>query len=199
MARTYIVQSWVGAAAGDEYSGEQIGNRAGRSVNLSEYENHFKGNSANLSFYADSPSEKKSVKKRSIVERVCLAEGNYSRLETMSLELEREYKNGNIPTDVYWYARQKMDERLEKGFARLAKERGWTEENSEEFEEITEKPKKLSKKVDKPSDTFVKWQQGGMFRGVEDQDSLMMFFVAFEKILTISIKKLKGIFACLVR
>src|SRR5690606_26150662 len=86
---------------------------------------------ANTKAFADEAPKPKTKKKRSIVERVSLADSHYNRLEALSLELDKEMESGNVSFEDYAYLRRVMGERLEKAWQRLAKARGFVDEESE--------------------------------------------------------------------
>jgi hypothetical protein len=115
---------WTDAA---EYSGEMIGNRLSQSQAL----HMTRDGKANVALYADEVPKPKTKKKRSIVERVSLADSHYNRLEALSLELDKELESGNVSFEDYAYLRQVMDSRLEKAWNRLAKARGFVEDELE--------------------------------------------------------------------
>lgn len=122
--RLYCIQSWNDAS---RQSGEQIGNRLAQSQAL----HMTRDGKANVALYADEVPKPKARKKRSIVERVSLADSHYNRLEALSLELDKELENGNVSFEDYAYLRQTMDARLEKAWQRLSKARGFIDEESE--------------------------------------------------------------------
>lgn len=125
MSRTHVIQMWTDAA---EYSGEMIGNRLSDSKAL----HMTRDGKANTALYADQEVKPKAKKKRSIVERVSLADSHYNRLEALSLELDKELESGNVSFEDYAYLRQTMDARLEKAWQRLAKARGFVDEEDED-------------------------------------------------------------------
>lgn len=122
--RLYCIQSWNDAS---RQSGEQIGNRLTQSQAL----HMTRDGKANVALYADEAPKSKAKKKRSIVERVSLADSHYNRLEALSLELDKELELGNVSFEDYAYLRQTMDARLEKAWTRLAKARGFDEQEDE--------------------------------------------------------------------
>lgn len=122
--RLYCIQSWNDAS---RQSGEQIGNRLAQSQAL----HMTRDGKANTALYADQEQAKPKAKKRSIVERVSLADSHYNRLEALSLELDKELELGNVSFEDYAYLRQTMDARLDKAWKRLAKARGFEEETEE--------------------------------------------------------------------
>lgn len=124
MSRTHVIQMWTDAA---EYSGEMIGNRLSHSQAL----HMTRDGKANVALYADEAPKPKAKKKRSIIERVSLADSHYNRLEALSLELDKELESGNVSFEDYAYLRQVMDSRLDKAWNRLAKARGFVDEGSE--------------------------------------------------------------------
>lgn len=118
MSRMYIVNHWSDAAA---YSGEQIGQRLSDSKVL-----HFnRDGSANTQLYADPETKPKAKAKASIRDRISLADRHFNRIEAMSLELEKEYKLGNITDEEYSYLKPKMQKRLDAAWKRLCKENQW--------------------------------------------------------------------------
>lgn len=124
MSRVYIQPSWVGAA--EDWSGDSPDNRK-----CSSRELYLPNGKANTKAFADEAPKPKTKKKRSIVERVSLADSHYNRLEALSLELDKELESGNVSFEDYAYLRQVMDARLEKAWKRLAKARGFVDEESE--------------------------------------------------------------------
>jgi len=122
MSRVYIQGSWVGAA--EDWSGDSPDNRK-----CSSQELYLPNGKANTKAFADEAPKPNAKKKRSIVERVSLADSHYNRLEALSLELDKELENGNVSLEDYAYLRQVMDSRLEKAWNRLAKARGFIDDN----------------------------------------------------------------------
>lgn len=139
MSRQYIVQSWVGAAEGS-YSGEQIGNRQSRSVNVSAYEEVKRNTKA----------------KRSIMDKIDLANRHLNRMELMSAQLEHDFDNERLTLEEYSRGRRIMDQRLQKAWDRVAKQEGWQDEPAEEQEASPayawrEKPKGQTRYQEKDS------------------------------------------------
>ena len=124
MSRVYIQPSWVGAA--EDWSGDSPDNRK-----CSSRELYLPNGKANTKAFADEALKPKAKKKRSIVERVSLADSHYNRLEALSLELDKELESGNVSFEDYAYLRQVMNGRLEKAWQRLAKARGFTDDEVE--------------------------------------------------------------------
>ena len=124
MSRVYIQSSWVGAA--EDWSGDSPDNRK-----CSSRELYLPNGKANTKAFADEAPKPKAKKKRSIVERVSLADSHYNRLEALSLELDKELESGNVSFEDYAYLRRVMNERLEKAWNRLAKARGFIEDTDE--------------------------------------------------------------------
>lgn len=122
--RLYCIQSWNDAS---RQSGEQIGNRLAQSQAL----HMTRDGKANTALYAEEAPKPKAKKKRSIVERVSLADSHYNRLEALSLELDKELESGNVSFEDYAYLRRVMDARLEKAWQRLSKARGFIDEELE--------------------------------------------------------------------
>lgn len=123
--RQYLVGSWNNADEYD-YSGEQLmGARHGKSLCV----DHMLPNGmANISRYGDAPKAK--LKKRSIGDRIDLANAHYERMEAMSNELDNAYFAGEMDNERYALLRMKMNERLHKAWKRLSKENGWEEKQS---------------------------------------------------------------------
>lgn len=124
MSRVYLQASWVGAA--EDWSGDSPDNRK-----CSSRELYLPNGKANTKAFADETPKPRAKKKRSIVERVSLADSHYNRLEALSLELDKELESGNVSFEDYAYLRQTMDARLEKAWQRLAKARGFIDEELE--------------------------------------------------------------------
>jgi hypothetical protein len=123
--RQYLVGSWNNADEYD-YSGEQLmGARGGKSVCV---DHMLPNGTANISRYGDAPKAK--PKKRSIGDRIDLANAHYERIEAMSNELDNAYFAGEMDNERYALLRMKMNERLNKAWKRLCKENGWNEEQS---------------------------------------------------------------------
>ena len=145
--RLYCIQSWNDAS---RQSGEQIGNRLAQSQAL----HMTRDGKANVALYADDAPKPKAKKKRSIVERVSLADSHYNRLEALSLELDKEMESGNVSFEDYAYLRQVMDSRLDKAWNRLAKARGFVDNEPEDEshntfnENVDFDSKNLSKQLD---------------------------------------------------
>lgn len=115
MSRSFVNVTWNNAS--EVYDGSQQQNK------------HFNPNgTAATHIYADEAPKPKAKKKRSIIERVSLADSHYTRLEALSLELDKELENGNVSFEDYAYLRQVMDRRLEKAWNRLAKARGFVDD-----------------------------------------------------------------------
>jgi len=129
--RQYVIQSWSDADTYD-YSGEQVGDRKAKAHMLNP-------NKANLSAYGDVTPTKK-LTKRSIRSRVSLADSNYDRLESLSLELDADFKSSVISREDYQELRLIMNARLDKAWQRLVKSRP-----SLATSESTQSPVKFSK------------------------------------------------------
>lgn len=123
IGRSYLIQSWNDASS---YSGEMIGNRLSKSNEL-----FLANGKANIALFDDSPKAK--PKKRSIGDRIDLANAHYERMEAMSNELDNAYFAGEMDDERYALLRMKMNERLHKAWKRLSKENGWNEEEKQVF------------------------------------------------------------------
>jgi hypothetical protein len=122
IGRSYLIQSWSDASS---YSGEMIGNRLSKSNEL-----FLPSGKANLALFDEAPKKKPKAKKRSIGDRIDLANAHYERMEAMSNELDNAYFAGEMDNERYALLRIKMNERLHKAWKRLSKENGWEEKQS---------------------------------------------------------------------
>lgn len=144
--RTHIVQSWVGACEydeGDTYNGQQIGNRNQKSIgvliersgdqwkagNVDQQIPTFINGRANVAAFAEPVSKQKApAKKKSAFESIMLADKNYTRLCSLSEQLDQELDAGHIPDfESYCAARKNIDKRLAAAWLRVCKERNWNE------------------------------------------------------------------------
>lgn len=197
MPRTHILQSWVGAAEydeGDSYNGQQIGNRNQKSVGVHILRSGDQWK-ANISAYADEQPKKKPVKKKSAFEQITLADRHYQRLENLSIQLDEELESGQLSTEDWTYARKQLDVRLDKGWQRLCKLRGWNpaEKDKEIYslclEEMEEKHQQ--KRTQKPVDNQ---QEQGLSFSHELVNSLSeenCFKLPLKKLLTAKEKMVK--------
>jgi hypothetical protein len=148
MPRMYIVNSWVGSAEypdGDEYNGQQIGNRQQKSIGVQiersgdqwrtvGVDQHFTGNgAANTKAYADDRPSKKPVQKRSAFSQACLSDNNYERLQRISESLDDELESGVLSVEDWNYAKKNLQPRIDRAWKKIAQNRGWDEQ--EEIEE----------------------------------------------------------------
>jgi hypothetical protein len=116
IGRSYLIQSWNDAAS---YSGEQIGQRLKESTDL-----YLANGKANIGLFEEKP--KASAKKKSVLDSILLADRNYTRLCGLSEQLDTELDSGQITDfDAYCAARNNIDQRLTKAWARVQRERGW--------------------------------------------------------------------------
>lgn len=100
-----------------------------------DLQHHFNQNgSANIRAYAeaDKPKTRTKAKPKSAFERVNLADAHYSRLEKLSQELDAEYEQGLLSHEDWAYARRQLDKRLDAGWVRVCKARGWRPEERDE-------------------------------------------------------------------
>lgn len=89
-----------------------------------DLEHHFNQNgSANIQAYAE--ADKPKAKPKTAFERVNLADAHYSRLEKLSQALDSEYEQGLLSNEDWVYARRQLDKRLDAGWVRVCKARGW--------------------------------------------------------------------------
>lgn len=133
MSRMYVVQSWSGAA---EYSGEQIGNRLKASEQL-----YLPNGQANTGLFSDEALQKK--KSKSAFERACLADNRYSRLLSISEELDNDLENGKLSLEDYIYAKKNIQTRIDRAWKQISKARGWDEEINVDLEISIEENKTI--------------------------------------------------------
>lgn len=122
MPRMYVLNSWVGAAEydeGDTYSGEQIGHRNQRSVEVRM--------SRDGDGWKASTATKKPKKQPSLRDSILLADRHLNRLEGLSERLENEYLLGEVGTNDYLLMRRSLDKRLQKAWLRVERENGWSD------------------------------------------------------------------------
>ena len=125
MSRQYVIGSWNDADQYD-YSGEQVGQRNAPSKRI-----HFNADgTACVSSYAD--DEPKAKAKRSIMDKIDLANRHLNRMELMSAQLEHDFDSGSITLEEYSRGRRIMDERLDKAFKSVAKQEVWKDEDEQE-------------------------------------------------------------------
>lgn len=145
MPRTHIIQSWVGACEydeGDTYNGQQIGNRAQKSVGVlferdgdqwkvgkpfEDIPTYVNGR-PNIQAFAEPISKPKTpAKKKTAFQSISLADSNYERLCGLSDALDTQLDNGELSFEDWTYARRQIDQRLAKAWSRLCKARNWNE------------------------------------------------------------------------
>lgn len=214
MPRQYIVNSWVGAAEydeGDTYSGEQIGNRNQKSVEVpirrsgDQWKSDiptFVNGRPNIKAFAEPEQKKEVKKKKSVADSIDLAERHYQRMEAMSIALDEEYFAGEIDEERYELLRYKMDARLIRAWKRLEKENApiWQKQDEKyaeqgltfSLDEINFESKEESrfsqwKKADKTLITGEGWQ----WQALRDCKETNVFLIGFCKVLQL-IKKIKG-------
>lgn len=134
MPRQYIVNSWVGAAEydeGDTYSGEQVGNRNQKSIEVPIRRSGdqwkadiptFIDGRPNIAAFAEPEQKPKVKKKKSVADSIDLSNRHLERMEKLSEQLDEEFLAGEIDEERYELLRYKMDERLIKAFRRVEKE-----------------------------------------------------------------------------
>lgn len=132
MPRQYIVNSWVGAAAydeGDTYSGEQIGNRNQKSIEVpirrsgdqwkSDIPTFVNGRPNISAFSEPKPVAKQKVKPKSLMYRILPQQSTIDRLEAMREELENEFDNGIRSLEEYQLLSVALDKKLDRAFKAL--------------------------------------------------------------------------------
>lgn len=116
--RHFVNVTWNNAA--EQYDGYQQMNR------------HVNPNgTAAIHNYSDEAlgiNKAKEKSKPSLRDRISLADRHFNRIEAMSLELEKEYRQGNISDEDYSYLKPKMQKRLDAAWKRLCKENKWEDE-----------------------------------------------------------------------
>ena len=134
-----MIQSWVGSHENEpDYNGQQCGERNVRSSEVVPLYDQY-GN-ANIKAFSDEALEarkKPAAKpKKSVADKIDLAQRNFDRIEKLSIELDEEYFSGAIDQTHYELLRYKLDERLIRAWRRVEKENGpiWQKEDRE-FEE----------------------------------------------------------------
>lgn len=146
MARQYIIQSWVGSAEydeGDSYSGEQIGHRNQKSVEVkmvrsgdnwkAEQPEVWVNGKANVNAFADKPTPKATKKTIDIRDRICPQQKTYERLEQMQKDLEQEFTDGKLSDEEYLSLSAVLDKKLQRAWVLLAKAMNWKEEETEDY------------------------------------------------------------------
>lgn len=92
---------------------------------------------ANVSAFAESVAKPKApAKKKSVLDSILLADRNYSRLCGLSEKLDQELDDGSIDLESWAAARRNIDNRLEKAWARVQRERCW-DDQPEELPELS--------------------------------------------------------------
>lgn len=129
MPRTYILQSWSDAAefdVGDTYSGEQVGNRASRSVGV-----HINRSgdqwTANVSAYSDAAiaSRKQQASEPCLFSELLPAEAKIAKIEQKMLRLDREYLSGKFDAEHYMLLSSILESQYCAAWRELEKCAGW--------------------------------------------------------------------------
>jgi hypothetical protein len=126
IGRSYLIQQWNDASS---YSGEMIGNRLKESTDL-----FLANGKANIGLFEEKP--KAPAKTKSVLDSILLADRNYSRLCGLSEQLDTELDQGSIDLESWAAARRNIDNRLEKAWARVQRERCW-DDQPEELPELS--------------------------------------------------------------
>lgn len=124
MPRMYVLNSWVGAAEydeGDTYNGNQVGNRAQRSVEI-------RMSRDGDGYKTNSKAPKKPKKEVSLRDSILIANRHLDRLEKLSERLESEYLDGDVSHADYILMRKNLDKRLERAWKRVEKENFYEDE-----------------------------------------------------------------------
>lgn len=90
----------------------------------------------NISAFSEPEPVRKVKPKKSVADKIDLAQRHFDRLEQLSIDLDQEYFDGEIDQTHYDLLRYKLDERLIKAWNRLEKDslKAWQKEDRE-FEE----------------------------------------------------------------
>lgn len=134
MPRMFISQSWVGAAEydeGDTYNGQQVGNRNQKSIGVHVTRSGDQWY-ANTKAYADDKPSKKPVQKRSAFSQACLSDNNLERLQRISESLDDDLESGVLSVEDWNYAKKNLQPRIDRAWKKIAKTRGWEEDEQEE-------------------------------------------------------------------
>jgi hypothetical protein len=170
IGRSYLIQSWNDAAS---YSGEQIGQRLKESTDL-----YLANGKANIGLFEEKP--KASAKKKSVLDSILLADRNYTRLCGLSEQLDTELDQGLIDLESWAAARRNIDNRLEKAWARVQRERCWDDQPEElpelsfSLEACTEQRRGF--KID-----YSVLSVDSVFSGLKDEN---LFKIGYTKLLT---------------
>ena len=87
---------------------------------------------ANVSAFSEPATKPKApAKKKSVLDSILLADRNYTRLCGLSEQLDTELDQGLIDLESWAAARRNIDNRLEKAWARVQRERCWDDQPEE--------------------------------------------------------------------
>ena len=161
----------------------------------------------NISAFAEPVVQKRPVKKKSVADKIDLAQRNFDRIEKLSEELDEEYFSGEIDQAHYDLLRYKLDKRLLAAWDRLEKENGpiWQKEDRE-FEEnnsltfslddvkwntAAKDKEKSTKALAKTADKSLIKGEGYVSLALKDCKDSNVFLIGFCAIMKL-IKKVKG-------
>lgn len=154
MPRMYVLNSWVGAAEydeGDTYSGEQIGNRNQRSVEVPIHRSGdqwrtgghtvtpecWVNGKPNIAAFADKEAQpkKKQAAAKPIREKICPQYYTLNKLDTQEAELLEAYENEEIEYDEFTELMSALDAKRERAFKSLSRALNM-QENDDNTEEV---------------------------------------------------------------
>lgn len=131
MMRNFVNVTWNNSA--ENYDGYQ------------QMNHHFNPNgSAAIHNYSDEALQKKK-KTKSAFEKACLADNRYSRLLSISEELDSDLEDGKLSLEDYIYAKKNIQTRIDRAWKQISKTRGWGEEGNFDLEISIEENKKIEK------------------------------------------------------
>ena len=124
IGRQYLLQTWSGAS---EYSGEMIGNRLKPSTRM-----YLADGKANIDAFKEEKTTKRSTKKQEPFEyQVFPSQKAFDKIEELILTVENKYLNMEIDDDEYDEMTTALENKLEKAWVKLCKDKGWYEEEKE--------------------------------------------------------------------
>jgi hypothetical protein len=136
---------------------------------------------ANVSAFAEPVAKPKApAKKKSVLGSILLADRNYSRLCGLSEQLDTELDQGLIDLESWAAARRNIDNRLEKAWVRVQRERCWDDQPEElpepsfSLEALTEQRRGF--RID-----YSVLSADSVFSGLKDDN---LFKIGYTKLLT---------------
>jgi hypothetical protein len=136
---------------------------------------------ANIAAFKEAQTKPKApAKKKSVLDSILLADRNYTRLCGLSEQLDTELDQGLIDLESWAAARRNIDNRLEKAWARVQRERCWDDQPEElpelsfSLEACTEQRRGF--KID-----YSVLSVDSVFSGLKDEN---LFKIGYTKLLT---------------